>query len=194
MLAEHHVGECLLVAIGRGRDRQRSEEAHVARIALDGPAACRRRGSLVDHPERVVAEGVADLDAFGAALAVGRIDEDPERRRLEAALRRDVARTSSSSRSATGSRSRRAGARLGWQRNPSIGRVDHRCRLRDTEDRRVGAGVDAGHAADAGVEEELGDASGRAPLKSRVAAVPGGMMLRATPVSLGSSMSATPRR
>ena len=35
---------------------------------------------------------------------------------------------------------------------------------------------------------------GASPLKSRVAAVPGGRMLRATPVSLGSSMSATPRR
>ena len=35
---------------------------------------------------------------------------------------------------------------------------------------------------------------GASPLKSRVAAVPGGIMLRATPGSLGSSMSATPLR
>jgi hypothetical protein len=35
---------------------------------------------------------------------------------------------------------------------------------------------------------------GARPLKSRVAAVPGGMTLRATPSSLGSSRSATPRR
>ena len=35
---------------------------------------------------------------------------------------------------------------------------------------------------------------GARPLKSRVAAVPGGMTLRATPASVGSSTSATPRR
>ena len=35
---------------------------------------------------------------------------------------------------------------------------------------------------------------GASPLKSRVAAVPGGITLRATPGSLGSSTSATPLR
>jgi len=38
------------------------------------------------HDESGVALGQADVDALGAALAVQRIDEEPEVRRLEAAL------------------------------------------------------------------------------------------------------------
>ena len=62
------------------------------RVALErGLASGSVRRALVDHEQRVVARARAHLDALGAALAVDRVDEDPEGRRLEAAPRRHVA-------------------------------------------------------------------------------------------------------
>ena len=92
VLAEHQVGEGLLVAVDVGGRRERAEEAHVAVVALERRLAGRGLlGDLVDHDQRVVAERGAHLDALGAALAVDGVDEDPELAAIVALARRNLA-------------------------------------------------------------------------------------------------------
>src|SRR5205814_4064718 len=87
-LAEHEIAEGLLIPVFGGRRRQGAEETHVARVALEGRLGAPTGRDLVDHAQRVVAERDTDFDAFAAALAVHRIDEEAEPRRLVTVLRR----------------------------------------------------------------------------------------------------------
>ena len=86
--AQHEVCQHLVAAVRlRGR-RQRPIEGHVARGALDCRASVACIGDLVGHAQGPCG---ADGDTFSAALALGRVQEQPELRRLESASRRLMA-------------------------------------------------------------------------------------------------------
>ena len=101
------------------------------------------------------------LDALGAALAVDRLDEDPEARRFEAALRGDLRVLGCMDEMClcrlTGNVWR---ALLGGERGDALREVS--LGNGDPQDRAVGAGADARHAADASLGDELRQA-GREP-------------------------------
>ncbi len=164
MLAEHQIGQGLVRPIRlRGR-WQRAEERHVAGIAIQGRLASGFLGDLGAHHQGVVAERVADLNAFGASLAVDRVDEDAETCGLQAAPGREIGVLGGSAEVAGGGRRCQR-----WVRLP-LGKagdqvVDLRFGERDPQDGAVGAGVDAGHAAHASGCIQLGD------LRSQVAEV-----------------------
>ena len=142
-----------------GRDRKNAM-SRACRSMVDSPPA--RFGlDLVDHDQGVVAEGAAHLDALRAALAVDRVHEDPERAPVLATLGRDVAVLRGRGEVLVG-RGRRDGRLRLRGRERLDPRLELGLRHDDPEDRAVGAGADAGHAPDALVEEELGDARGEA--------------------------------
>ena len=159
VLAEHEVGQRLLVAVLGRRRRQRAEERHVARVALERGLAGRpaRRVDLVDHDERVVAERGADLDALAAALAVAGVDEDPERAGSWPRFAGTSAYFCVCGEVAASARPpQRPGPAAAGERPRAPASSDSGRATR--EDRRVGAGVDAGHAADALLGDEVRDA------------------------------------
>ena len=85
VLAEHQVGQRLLVAVDGRRRRQGAEEAHVAR----GSARATSRRSVAGDTLSIMRSASwprcgADLDALAAALAVDGFDEDAELCRLVA--------------------------------------------------------------------------------------------------------------
>ena len=92
VLAEHQVGQRLLVAILGRRRRERAEE-RACRGAYARRRCARRRlaGDLVDHDQRVVAERRAHVDALARSPCSGPGRRTGRTRRLEAAARRDVA-------------------------------------------------------------------------------------------------------
>jgi hypothetical protein len=161
VLAKHEVREGLLVAVRGRRGGKAAEQPQVAREALQRALASGSGRHLVDHHQRIVALGVAHLDALRAALAVDRVDEQAERRGLEAATGRDVGVL------------RRPGEPLACRANGDLGLglrggmgrdrgAEHRFGLGRGDDRAVRAGRDAGHAPDAPVEEQLRDPWGEA--------------------------------
>ena len=72
LLGQHHVDRHALVdELGRGR-RQAAEEVDALLVGRN------RRVFLLDHGQGVVAQIGTGLDTLGAALALGRVDEDAE--------------------------------------------------------------------------------------------------------------------
>src|ERR1035437_9652205 len=91
MLAEHQVRQGLLVAIlDRGR-RQGLVKGEVATVTIERALAGSLGYALFKHAQSVVALDHAYVPALGAALAVGRVDEEAEVGPLDALLGRHVA-------------------------------------------------------------------------------------------------------
>ena len=157
VLAEHHVGQGLLVAI---LDRGRRAGSCRRRCRGGSDRACTRRSAsavaLLGHHQGVVALGHANVHALGAALAVVRVDEEAEVGALDALLGGHVA--------VLGGVDEVLPGRLGGQRRVRLGggeRVDRLrqrgLRLGGGHDGAVRAGADAGHAAHALLGHELRD-------------------------------------
>ncbi len=96
----------------------------------------------------------AHLDALGAALAVERLDEDPECGRFESVLGRYLGVLLRADEMRSDAFLGHCWRRLclGERRDP---RLEVALRNGDAEDRAVRARADAGHAADAALGDEL---------------------------------------
>src|SRR4029079_3063874 len=88
--AEHEIGEGLVVAVRLRCHRELAEEPKVVVVASERWCRIAAFWCLVDQPECLVSQVRAHGDAFATALAVDWVDEDPEQRGLETALRGDI--------------------------------------------------------------------------------------------------------
>ena len=156
VLAEHHVGQRLLVAVLGRRRRQRPEEAHVAPVALERRLARRASARTLSIMTSASCPSAAQTSTHSAQpLQWTRVDEDAEAPPARARAWPARRRTSACGRS----------GRVPWPRRRSGSRspaanVSTRCtelgfRQGDAQDGRVRAGADAGHAADALLGDEL---------------------------------------
>ena len=139
--------------IGFGSGRQGAEEAHVALVLVEGRFGAGLGRGLLDHPQRVVAKSVADFDALGTAFAVDGVNKDTEKRGRQALPLRHLPVLCR-----LGKVLPEAGGgilRAGLSRSELCDvSLDLLVGVGDAEYRGVRTGIDAGHAADTGVEGE----------------------------------------
>ena len=99
VLAEHQVGQRLLVAVRRRASAAASGRSACRGVPLERALAGRLVGDLVDHHAARRGRAPRRPRRTPRSPCSGRVDEDPERRRLEAALAPARRRTSVSRRS-----------------------------------------------------------------------------------------------
>ena len=194
VLAEHEVGQRLLVAIHGRRRRQRAEERDVATVPLERRLAARGLVlDLVDHEERVVARAPRRPRRTRRSPCSGRGRRTARRRRAPRRASPAPRRTSGSLRSGGSARRRPRPAAAGSRRTS---RPRARACDSGTTQARIALSGQALTQAMQPTHCSISTSGirGASRLKSRVADVPGGMMLRARPASAGNSASAMPRR